>query len=336
MYEIMCFDEYSNSINEFAQWDTNRVMYIDWEHNCVPIFQFGNTQSDRLLVVKGRIIEDETKKIAEVNVPNILLQQAYPIIGFVYLETEVDGNDHYYAGKTVYNFKIPVRAKVKPQDYKYTENTEYISWINLEAEAREYLAELEIATNEFMVEYEDILGTARENADRAVQAANEAKMSEDNAKVSENAAKKSENNAKASENVAKASENSAKTSEGNAKISEVNAKESEENAARSENNSKVSENNSKEYEASASRSKINAKESETNAKISEINAKESENAARLSENNAKDSELASKASENAAKVAEENIRAIMESIKSEEWVFTLEDDSTVTKEVYVK
>lgn len=332
MYEIMCFDEYGNSINEFVQWDTNRVMYIDWEHNCTPVFQFGNTKSDRLLVVKGRIIEDETKKIAEVNVPNILLQQAYPIIGFVYLESEVDGDDHYYAGKTVYNFKIPVRAKVKPEDYKYTENTEYISWINLESEAREYLAELEVETNKFKAEYEDTLGTAKDNADRAVQAAEEAKTSEDNAKDSENKAKDSEEAAHASEVAAKASEDAAKLSENNAHDSEVASKESEENAKSSEQNAKaseeasktsegnakVSEVNAKESEENAARSEAKAKESETNAKKSEDNARVSEANAKISETNAKNSEVAAKASEEAAKVSEQNAKVSEENAKASE------------------
>lgn len=332
MYEIMCFDEYGNSIDEFVQWDTNRVMYIDWEHNCTPVFQFGNTKSDRLLVVKGRIIEDETKKIAEVNVPNILLQQAYPIIGFVYLESEVDGDDHYYAGKTVYNFKIPVRAKVKPEDYKYTENTEYISWINLESEAREYLAELEVETNKFKAEYEDTLGTAKDNADRAVQAAEEAKTSEDNAKDSENKAKDSEEAAHASEVAAKASEDAAKLSENNAHDSEVASKESEENAKSSEQNAKaseeasktsegnakVSEVNAKESEENAARSEAKAKESETNAKKSEDNARVSEANAKISETNAKNSEVAAKASEEAAKVSEQNAKVSEENAKASE------------------
>lgn len=143
MYEIMCFDKYGNSIDEFVQWDTNIVMYIDWEHNCTPIFQFGNTKSDRLLVVKGEAVNIENKNVARVSVPNILLQQAYPIIGFVYLESEVDGNEHYYVGKTEYNFNIPVRAKNKPSDYKFSENTEYISWVNLQEELRERIADLD-------------------------------------------------------------------------------------------------------------------------------------------------------------------------------------------------
>lgn len=332
MYEIMCFDEYGNSIDEFVQWDTNRVMYIDWEHNCTPVFQFGNTKSDRLLVVKGRIIEDETKKIAEVNVPNILLQQAYPIIGFVYLESEVDGDDHYYAGKTVYNFKIPVRAKVKPEDYKYTENTEYISWINLESEAREYLAELEVETNRFKAEYEDTLGTAKDNADRAVQAAEEAKTSENNAKESENKAKESEEAAHASEVAAKASQDAAKVSEDNAHDSEVASKESEEAAASSEQNAKASENaaktsegkakvsevNAKESEENAARSETKAKESEVNAKNSEDKARVSEANAKISETNAKNSEVAAKASEEAAKVSEQKAKVSEDNAKASE------------------
>ena len=318
MYEIMCFDEYGNSIDEFIQWDTNRVMYIDWEHSCEPIFQFGNTKSDRLLVVKGRITEGESNKIAEVNVPNILLQQAYPIIGFVYLESEVDGNENYYTGKTAYNFKIPVRAKNKPEDYKYTENTEYISWIKLESKARTYLSELEVETNRFKAEYEDTLGIAKDNADRAVQAAEQAKLSEDNAKVSENKAKDSENNANISKVAAKNSEEASKVSENNSRDSELASKQSEENAASSEQNAKDSENNAKisegnaklsevnakEYEENAARSETKAKESEVNAKNSEDNARVSEANTKISETNAKNSEVAAKASEVAAKDSE--------------------------------
>lgn len=301
MYEIMCFDEYGNSIEEFVQWDINRVMYIDWEHSCTPIFQFGNTKSDRLLVVKGRIIEDETKTIAEVNVPNILLQQPYPIIGFVYLENEVDGNEGYFAGKTIYNFKIPVRAKKKPEDYKYQENTEYISWINLEAQAKAYLAELEVETNRFKEEYKDALGDAKENAERAIQAAEEAKVSEDNAKDSENNAKTSEEAAKLSEIASKTSEEVAKNSEDNAHDSEVAAKQSEENALSSESNAKASENAAKLSETSAKISEVNAKESEENALRSETKAKESEEKANVSESNARVSEANTKISETNAK-----------------------------------
>ena len=311
MYEIMCFDEYGNSIDEFSQWDTNRVMYIDWEHSCEPIFQFGNTKSDRLLVVKGRITGDEPNKIAEVNVPNILLQQAYPIIGFVYLESEVDGNENYYTGKIVYNFKIPVRAKLKPDDYKYTENTEYVSWFKLESKARTYLAELEVETNRFKTEYENTLGVAKDNADRAVQATEQAKISENNAKDSENKAKVFENSANISKVVAKNSEEASKASENNARDSELASKQSEENAASSEQNAKDSENaakisegnaklsevNAKEYEENAARSETKAKESEVNAKNSEDNARVSEANTKISETNAKNSEVAAKSSE---------------------------------------
>ena len=216
MYEIICFDKYGNSIDEFVQWDINRQLYINWEHDCTPIFQFGNTKSDRLLVVRGRLIEEDGLTIAEVNVPNILLQQPYPVLCFVYLENEVDGDEGYFVGKTVFNFNIPVKKKKKPEDYKYQENTEYISWVNLEAEAKTFIAELELETHRIITELEDALGTAKDNADIAVNSASEAKLSETNAK---------------------SSELNANDSEANAKTSEVNAKESETKALQSENKS---------------------------------------------------------------------------------------------------
>ncbi len=130
--------------------------------------------------------------------------------------------------------------------------------------------------------------TAKEYAEKAVEAANKAKTSETNAKASETAAKASETKAKTSETNAKASENAAKTSETKAKTSETNAKASESVAKVSEAKAKTSETNAKASENAA-------KASEMNAKTSEMNAKASETAAKISEEIAKEVEKPSKA-----------------------------------------
>ena len=295
MYEIVCYDKYGNSIDEFVQWDTNLMLYIDWGHDCIPIFQFGNTRSDRLLVVKGRIFENDGRRFAEVNVPNILLQQSFSVVGFVYLETEADGNEGYFSGKTVYSFKIPVRPKEKPEDYKFQENTEYISWVNLEAEAKTYLAELEISTNQFKEEYKTSLDSIGDNVNKALLAAADARgalqnavASElesqklaDEAKLSEIASKEYESSAKQYKDSAFKSETNSKSSETNAKISEMNAKSSEEIAKTSETNAKISEMNALVSEENAKLSELNVVQLEKKVSDSKIEAKSSESYARM-------------------------------------------------------
>lgn len=132
MYEIMCFDKNRNTIERLTQYDTNKVLYINWDYDIAPIFQFSNTKSDRVLVVKSELIKDEMNTMAKVNIPNVLLTEAYPIEVYVYLEQETDFG--YIEGDTVYTAIIPVDKKDKPEDYKYFENTEYISWVKLEEE----------------------------------------------------------------------------------------------------------------------------------------------------------------------------------------------------------
>lgn len=116
---INCFDLNGNSIDNFTQWDTNQTIYIeDWNYNSTPVFHFCNPKSDVALVVKGSIEKDNR---AKVDIPNVFLQEAYPIIIFVYLENDT-------SGKTIYVLEIPVKRKPKPHDYEYTENIDYMSW----------------------------------------------------------------------------------------------------------------------------------------------------------------------------------------------------------------
>ena len=257
--EIDCFDLDGDSIDFLTQWDTNQTLYIeDWVYDETPIFHFCNSKSKQSLVVKGETIGTRAKA----NIPNILLQESHPVIAYLYLE-----NDE--VGQTIHYTRIPVRRKPKPHDYEYTENIEYISWIKLEAEARAFIeeisndsdkfkkdyadaynsftSELNETTENFKQEYEQTLGSAKDNADKAAASAIEAKASEDKAKISADSAKDSENNAKTSEANAKSSEDKAKNSEINAKGSEdaanayasnaldysASAKESAELAARS-------------------------------------------------------------------------------------------------------
>lgn len=153
MNEILCFDENGDSIDKLSQWDTNLELFINWEYSVTPIFHFYNTNSRKILVVKGLI--NSEKNTAQASIPNILLQESYPIIVFVYLEQETATG--YLKGESIYNFQIPVYEKPKPQDYKYVENTEYISWIKLEQNLTSRIEKIVARGNEVVGEYESAL-----------------------------------------------------------------------------------------------------------------------------------------------------------------------------------
>lgn len=134
MLEIKCFDSPNgNQIESYTQWDINQVLYIEnWNYDLTPIFHFCNVKSNEALVVKGEIVEGG---FAKADVPNILLQQHFPLVVFVYLEDDE-------SGKSIYMSQIPIKKRPKPEDYEYVENIEYVSWIRLEKEARYRIEQL--------------------------------------------------------------------------------------------------------------------------------------------------------------------------------------------------
>ena len=78
-------------------------------------YYYYSKNSEQALVVKSTISDN---KII-VDIPNILLQEPYNIIAYVYLEN----ND---SGKTVRVIEIPLRRRVKPNDYEYVDNVEIV------------------------------------------------------------------------------------------------------------------------------------------------------------------------------------------------------------------
>jgi hypothetical protein len=154
MNEILCFDANGNSIDKLSQWDTNMELFINWEYSVTPIFHFCNTNSKRILVVKGTV-DSEDGTIAKANIPNILLQEASPLMVYVYMEKDTPTG--YLTGETIYSFQIPVREKPKPVDYKYFENTEYISWVQLKQDMEKQISNLVTHGEEVVGEYETAL-----------------------------------------------------------------------------------------------------------------------------------------------------------------------------------
>lgn len=121
MYEVPCLDLNGDTINKFYQWDIDQKIVINLEGCDVnylknaPEVHFCNSSRKEALVVRSTVSNHDT---ITVDVPNVLLQEAYPLLVYVYL---TDANDS-SSQKTILYSEIPVRKRAKPSDYLYVEN----------------------------------------------------------------------------------------------------------------------------------------------------------------------------------------------------------------------
>lgn len=121
MYEVPCLDINGDTINKFYQWDIDQKIVINIEGCDVnylknaPEVHFCNSSRKEALVVRSTVSNHDT---ITVDVPNVLLQEAYPLLVYVYL---TDANDS-SSQKTILYSEIPVRKRAKPSDYLYVEN----------------------------------------------------------------------------------------------------------------------------------------------------------------------------------------------------------------------
>lgn len=118
MSKIACYDSDGNLLKTLYQWDTNQVMTVKGlDTPPIPAFHFCNRLSNIALVVAPEVSGSDLS----VKIPNVLLQQAEPIIAYVYQETEDEGY------RTMHAIHIPVIPRPKPDDYEYEDNIDYIS-----------------------------------------------------------------------------------------------------------------------------------------------------------------------------------------------------------------
>lgn len=121
MYEVPCLDLNGDTINKLYQWDIDQKIVINLEGCDVnylknaPEVHFCNSSRNEALVVRSTVSNHDT---ITVDVPNVLLQEAYPLLVYVYL---TDANDS-SSQKTILYSEIPVRKRAKPSDYLYVEN----------------------------------------------------------------------------------------------------------------------------------------------------------------------------------------------------------------------
>lgn len=133
MFEIQCLDSYGNTINHFTQWDIDQKVIIPID-SCnlpeselpsspayaTPEVHFCNTKMDERYIVRSEVVDGKT---ISAEVPNILLQEPYPILVYVYMVDSQDASSQ----KAILRNEIPVRKAVKPSDYFYIENIKRIT-----------------------------------------------------------------------------------------------------------------------------------------------------------------------------------------------------------------
>lgn len=139
MFEVTCLDSHGKSIHHLTQWDMGQSLIIkDTGLLKAPLFHFCNRNSTKALVVPSSISSDG---VITVNVPNILLKEALPIIVYMYVYENDD------SAKTMHTIRIPVRARLKPSDYTYVENIEKITLASINDEIRNIQEEISSITS---------------------------------------------------------------------------------------------------------------------------------------------------------------------------------------------
>ena len=133
MYEVKCLDQYGNTINNFFQWDIDQEITIKIEGypqgylSIAPEFHFTNKHRDTALIVRSNVIGEDVMKAT---IPNILLQEPYPLLVYVYLTNSEDVSSQ----RTILFSEIPIRKREMPNDYLYVENIKRITAENIKDE----------------------------------------------------------------------------------------------------------------------------------------------------------------------------------------------------------
>lgn len=128
MFDIIATDNLGKPIEYLTQWDLNQTIYLrDLGFTKAPVVHFCNANSSFAYTVESTL----SSGVLQVSVPNILLQEDLKIFAYVYKYENSNSE-----GTTLHLAQIPVRAKVRPQDYVFTENIDGINIVQLSADVK--------------------------------------------------------------------------------------------------------------------------------------------------------------------------------------------------------
>lgn len=127
-------DKNGNVIEEFTQWDSNRTIYIHGlDVNEPPVVHFSNRISKKSYPVESELNDG----VIITEVPNILLEESEPIAIHIYTY-DIDTME----GRTIELIKVPVRSKMKPDDYVHKENITVVNVVALNTKVKELIRTL--------------------------------------------------------------------------------------------------------------------------------------------------------------------------------------------------
>lgn len=118
--DITCYaSDGETKVDHVTQWDKGQTICFSNSYDLTdpPTVHWCNRMSEEALQVKTAI--DNGKIYADI--PNTLLQEPYPLIGYVYLYKSED------ISETILQIRIPLKSRPKPSDYYYIENVDRIS-----------------------------------------------------------------------------------------------------------------------------------------------------------------------------------------------------------------
>lgn len=116
--DITCYgSDGKTRLVHLTQWDKGQtVCFETLGLTMPPVVHWCNRMSEEALQVKATL--KNNKFYADV--PNSLLQEPYPLIGYVYFS---ESNS---ISETIAQIRIPVKSRQKPSDYYYINNVDFV------------------------------------------------------------------------------------------------------------------------------------------------------------------------------------------------------------------
>lgn len=116
--DITCYgSDGKTRLVHLTQWDKGQtVCFETLGLTTPPVIHWCNRMSEEALQVKATLKNNKFY----VAVPNSLLQEPYPLIGYVYFS---ESNS---ISETIAQIRIPVKSRQKPSDYYYINNVDFV------------------------------------------------------------------------------------------------------------------------------------------------------------------------------------------------------------------
>lgn len=116
--DITCYgSDGKTRLVHLTQWDKGQtVCFETLGLTTPPVVHWCNRMSEEALQVKATLKNNKFY----VAVPNSLLQEPYPLIGYVYFS---ESNS---ISETIAQIRIPVKSRQKPSDYHYINNVDFV------------------------------------------------------------------------------------------------------------------------------------------------------------------------------------------------------------------